>query len=117
MERGRILIAGGSRESTYELRNMLDSRRYELEIALTPETAKAVLVERWMNLLVLHTDLLEEKIERLLEFLHEREIEIPVLVVGEQAEKFRQLLNGRMQVECFEKPYQRTAILDFIHAL
>ena len=35
MERGRILILGQSKEHTYEVRNLLDNRKFEIEIALS----------------------------------------------------------------------------------
>ena len=117
MERGRILIIGNSKESTYEIRNLLDSKRFELEIALTPDVGKTVLSERWMNLLIIHTDLLDERCVKLFEFIADRDIEIPILVVGEDASKFREILNTRNEVECFEKPYPVEEMLNYIHAL
>ncbi len=117
MERGRILIVGGSKENAYEIRNLLDNRRFELEIALTPDVGKAVLSERWMNLLVIHTDLLDERSTKLFEFIADRDIEIPIMVVGEDAKKFKEVLESRNEVEFFEKPYPITDIMNFIHAL
>ena len=58
MERGRILILGQTKDSTYEIRNLLDNRRYELEIALSREVAKQILAQRRMDLLIIHTEML-----------------------------------------------------------
>ena len=43
MDRGRILILGNSKESSFELRNLFDNHRFELEIALNKEIGKTVL--------------------------------------------------------------------------
>ncbi len=117
MDRGRILIVGGSKESAYEIRNLLDNRRFELEIALSPEVGRAVLSERWMNLIIIHTELLDERSEKFFEFIADRDIETPILVVGEEAKKFRDVINTRNETEFFEKPYPVGEILNFIHAL
>jgi len=117
MERGRILIVGNSKESTYEIRNILDNRRFELEIALSPEVGRSILAERWMNLLIIHTDLLDDRCEKLFEFIADRDIEIPILIVGEEAKKYREVISTRNETEFFEKPYPVDEILNFIHAL
>ena len=57
MERGRILILGQSKEHTYGVRNLLDNRKFEIEIALSVDVAKTILTQRYMNLLVLHTEI------------------------------------------------------------
>jgi len=117
MERGRILIIGTTKESTYEIRNLLDNRRFELEIALTPEVGKNVLSERWMSLLIIHTELLDERSAKLLEFLNDRDIDIPVMILGEQAGKFREAVRSRGGVGCFEKPYPVEEMLRYIRTL
>lgn len=117
MERGRILIVGNTKESTYEIRNLLDNRRYELEIALTPEVGRNILSERWMNLLIIHTEMLDERSQKLFEFLQDRDIDIPILILGEEAERYREVVPARNEVECFEKPYPVDEMLSFIRSL
>lgn len=117
MERGRILIVGNSKETTYEIRNLLDNRRFELEIALSPDVGKSILSERWMNLLIIHTELLDERSAKLFEFLNDRDIEIPIMILGEQAEKFREAVPSRGGVGCFEKPYPVEEMLSYIRTL
>ena len=56
MDRGRILVLGQTKEHTYEVRNLLDNRKFEIEIALSADVAKTVLAQRFMNLLVIHTE-------------------------------------------------------------
>jgi len=117
MERGRILIIGNSKESTYEIRNLLDNRRFELEIALSPEVGRTILSERWMNLLIIHTDLLDERSMKLFEFISDRDLEIPIMVVGEETDKFRKLIPPRNEVECFDRPYPVNEMMNYINAL
>jgi DNA-binding NtrC family response regulator len=117
MERGRILILGNSKESTYEIRNLLDNRRYELEIALSPEVGKSILSERWMNLLIIHTEILDERSVKFFEFLADRDIDIPILILGEEAKKFREVVHSRNEVGCFEKPYPVDEMLSYIRTL
>jgi DNA-binding NtrC family response regulator len=117
MERGRILIVGNSKESTYEIRNLLDNHRFELEIALTPEVGKSVLAERWMNLLIIHTDLLDERSVKLFEFIEDRDLEIPIMIVGEDAKKYKEVLSPRAEMGFFEKPYRTDELLNYIQAL
>ncbi len=117
MERGRILIIGNSKETTYEIRNLLDHHRFELEIALTPDVGKSILSERWMNLLIIHTEMLDERSLKLFEFLHDRDIDIPILVLGDEAKKFKNAVSTRGAVEFFEKPYPVQEMLSYIKAL
>ena len=117
MERGRILIIGNSKETTYEIRNLLDNRRFELEIALSPDVGKTILTERWMNLLIIHTELLDERSAKLFEFLADRDIDIPILILGEEARKFRGAVRSRSEVGCFEKPYPVDEMLSYIRTL
>ena len=117
MERGRILIIGGSRETTYEIRNLLDHNRFELEIALSPDVGKHVLTERMMSILILHSEILDERCAKLLQYLDEKDLEIPIMILGEHAAKFRGSLRSRSDVECFEKPYQLEELLNYIRAL
>jgi DNA-binding NtrC family response regulator len=117
MDRGRILIIGNSKETTYELRNMLDNRRFELEIALSPDVGKTILSERWMNLLIIHTELLDDRSAKLFEFIADRDLEIPIIVVGEEAKKFRETFHSRNEVEFFEKPYPVDEMLSYIQTL
>jgi DNA-binding NtrC family response regulator len=117
MERGRILILGQTKDSTYEIRNLLDNRRYELEIALSIEVAKMILVQRRMDLLIVHTEMLDADTEEFFDFLEERGIEIPVFVLGEEANRFRETMPMRSGVSCFAKPYAVDQMLTSIQAL
>lgn len=117
MDRGRILILGQSKESTYEIRNLLDTRRFELEIALSRDVGKMILAQRRMDLLILHTEMIDAEMEEFFEFLEEKGIEIPVFVLGEEAQRFREQLPRRAEVSCFAKPYPVQHMLSSIEAL
>jgi hypothetical protein len=82
MERGRILILGQTKENTYEIRNLLYSKRFELDIALSKNVGKLILSQRQMNLLILHTEAIDAETQEFFEFLEERRIEIPVVLFG-----------------------------------
>lgn len=105
MNSGRILILGQTKESTYEIRNLLDQKRFELEIALSRDVGKQILAQRRMNLLILHTEIVNQELEEFFEFLEEKGIDLPVFLLGEEATRFRETLPERAEVRCFDKPY------------
>ena len=117
MDQGRILILGQSKESSYELRNILDNQRFEIEIALNKDVGKQVLTTRRMSLLVMHTEMIGVESADFFEFLEEQGISIPVLLVGEEAQRFKEEVVGQQSVECFEKPYAVDQMLSFIQSL
>ena len=117
MDRARILILGQTKESTYEIRNLLDNKRFELEIALSRDVGKMILAQRKMNLLILHTEAITTEMEEFFEFLEEKGIEIPIFLLGEEAKKFRETIPARTEVACFEKPYAVEEMLTSIKAL
>jgi|RhiMethySRZTD1v2_1073278.scaffolds.fasta_scaffold122426_3 hypothetical protein len=117
MERGRILILGQTKENTYEIRNLLDSHRYELEIALSRDVGKMILNQRKMNLIILHTEAIDAEMDEFFDFLEERGIEAPIFVLGEEAKRLREALPESTEIACFEKPYAVQEMLTSIAAL
>ncbi len=117
MERGRILILGQTKENTYEIRNMLDNRCFELEIALSRDVGKMILTQRRMNLLILHTEALCTEMQEFFEFLEDRRIDIPVFLLGEEATKLAETVPTPTGVTCFDKPYAVDRMLTSIKAL
>ena len=118
MERGRILILGGSKETTYEIRNLLDNHRFELEIALSKEVGEQVLTIRKMNLIMIHTELLKDDEQAFFSFLRERSIDVPVFVLGDEAERFRSAnAASTNDVHYFGKPYVTSDVMSRIDAL
>jgi DNA-binding response OmpR family regulator len=117
MERGRILIMGETKESTYEIRNLLDSRRFELEIALSPDLGKAILSSRRMSLVILHTEIADESAKDFFEFLDDRGIDIPIFILGEEAARLEDAVPEGATVACFGKPYAVDDMLTRIQGL
>lgn len=117
MERGRILIMGQTKESTYEIRNLLDAKKFELEIALSKDVGKMILSQRQMSLLIIHTEMVDGDGREFFEFLEERGIDIPVLLLGEETGKLREALPAEASVCCFEKPYAVEEMLTTIRTL
>jgi hypothetical protein len=117
MERGRILILGQTKENTYEIRNLLDNRTFELEIALSRDVGKQILTQRRMNLLILHTEAIDSELEEFFEFLEDRGIEIPVFLLGEEAQRIGEQVTVPAGVTCFEKPYPVDEVITRIKSL
>ena len=117
MDRGRILILGQSKETTYEIRNLLDNHRFELEIALTKEVGKQVLCNRKMNLIMIHSEMLKEDEREFFEFLSDRAIQVPVLILGEQTDQITNKHLNAGDVHYFGKPYISADVISCIKKL
>lgn len=118
MERRRVLVLGQTKENTYEIRNLLDKRGFELEVALSPKIAKAVLLARKMDVLVVHTEVVGEELDELFAFLRDEGVVIPVLLLGEEAGALR----GRVPeldaaVRAIDKPYPLQELLASVQEL
>ena len=117
MDRGRILILGKSKETTYEIRSLLDNQRFELEIALSAEVGKSVLSTRHMHLIMVHTEMLSEPEREFVDFLKERRDLVPMAILGEQARQIGPKLALKSPFRCFDKPYVSDEVLSFIREL
>ncbi len=117
MERGRILILGQSKEHTYGVRNLLDNRKFEIEIALSVDVAKTILTQRYMNLLVLHTEISVEAMKEFFLFIRDRAIDLPLLIFGEETTQYRELIPNWLDVSYFEKPYAADEVYSTIQGL
>lgn len=113
--RRRILILGQTKENTYEIRNLLDSQRFELEIALNKDVGKTVLSTRLMHVVIVHSEIMGgDECADFFEFLEDKGFSIPVLILGEEAGSFRDQIPEGRPVACFEKPYPAEQILSHI---
>jgi DNA-binding response OmpR family regulator len=119
MDSGRILILGQTKENSYEIRNLLDNRKFELEIALNKEVGKTVLSTRMMDLLIVHTEAIDEDTTEFFDYLNDRGISIPVMVVGEEAKSLADRIDMEHEeaVRCFEKPYAVEELISYIEDL
>ena len=119
MDCGRILILGQTKENSYEIRNLLDNRKFELEIALNKDVGKTVLSTRLMDLLIVHTEAIDEDTSEFFEYLSDRGVSIPVVVVGEEARSLANRIDVEEgdEVRCFEKPYAVDELVGYIEKL
>ena len=115
MDRGRILILGNNKETTYEIRSLLDNQQFELEIALSPEVCKSVLANRQMNLIMIHAELLQENDPEFLEYLKDRSSQVPVVIMGGETEPATFAVDPN--VRRFIKPYSTSELLSYIKEL
>ncbi len=117
MERGRILLLGKTKEQTYEVRNLLDTRKFEIEIALSVDVARTVLAQRYMNLLVVHTEVPESDLVEFFSFVEEQAIDLHLLVFGEETTAVRDKVPEWMEISYFEKPYAADEVYRCIEGL
>ena len=119
MDQTRILILGQTKENSYEIRNLLDNRRFELEIALNRDIGKQILSSRKMDLVILHTEVVDESLAEFFEYLDHEGIEVPMMLLGEEANRLKESLphveaSADEGVKCFEKPYPVDEMIRYI---
>ncbi|MEM7235587.1 MAG: hypothetical protein AAF517_25665 [Planctomycetota bacterium] len=117
MDQRRILILGQTKENSYEIRNLLDHRKIELEIALNPDIGKFILSSRKMDLLIIHTESIQKDIAEFFQFLDEEGVEIPVMVLGEEASTMASRLPVDDEVKTFDKPYPVEEMMSYIREM
>jgi len=86
MQRRRILLIGTSKESVFQIRTLLEGQPLELEIALGEDVARTVLRERVMHAIILDAAIIASDPLELFEFILDRGLDLPVILVGEGAE-------------------------------
>ena len=91
----------------------MDNKKYELEIALSREVGQTILSQRHMNLLILHTEVVNEESKEFFDFLTSEGIEMPVFVLGEDASRLGEMVEAA-KVSCFDKPYAVNEMLETI---
>ena len=117
MERGRILILGKSKENTYEVRNLLDNRKFEIEIALSVDVGRTVLSQRYMNLIIMHTEVSREEATEFFAYVDQQAVDLPLFVFGEETTQYRDLLPEWVEATYFEKPYAASSVYSAIQGL
>ena len=74
-----------------------------------------------MNLLILHTEAIDEEASELFAFMNDKGISIPVMIVGEEADSFHERIGNEAElapdVSAFEKPYPIDSILSYVDEL
>ena len=117
MDRGRILIFGESKETSFELRNLFDNHRFELESALNKDVGKTVLSTRMMNLIVMHSETINEESTEFFSYLTGQGVSLPLMVCGEDADNCKEKIDYEGTVACFDKPYPVADVLDYVAEL
>ena len=92
-------------------------QRFELEIALSAEVGKTVLNTRQMNLVLVHTAMLEGENLEFLQYLQKKMDRVPVAILGDEAGSIGRSMALPSDVRCFDKPYRTDEVLTFILGL
>ncbi len=114
MERGRILIVGQKKDSAYAIRNVFDLERHELEVALQLDVAKAVLLERVIDLIILEPAVCLQDDFDLVDFQLDHGLEIPMVLVGGEASGARRKIRSRQSVKVHFVPADGFKLLEFV---
>lgn len=88
--RRRLLIVEEDRRSYDELRSALMERGFECEVALNIKTARNIIAERRMAMLLVNTQLLDEPEENLIEELEEKAPNTRIVFYNGTTDKKRQ---------------------------
>jgi hypothetical protein len=81
------------------------------------DVAKTILAQRYMNLLVLHTEVPAQETTEFLDFIRDRAIDLPLLVFGEETTQLREQIPSWLEVSYFEKPYPADDVYRTIQGL
>ncbi len=78
----RMLLLTNEKNNAVRLRTVFEKMELEFEIAIGEETARTILSERFMNLVVMDASVLKGGTCWVFSFLHTRRLRIPVLILG-----------------------------------
>ena len=78
----RILILTSDKNQAVQFRAMMESTRQEFEIAIGEETGRAILSQRYMNLILIDAATLKSGSSWVFEFLSNRGLRVPIVVLG-----------------------------------
>jgi len=77
-----MLLLTNDKNNAVRLRTVFEKMNIEFEIAIGEETARAILSERFMNMIVIDAAALKGGTCWVFSFLHNRRLKVPVLVLG-----------------------------------
>lgn len=117
MQKARILIIGQEKDSAYALRNVFEIERHEIELALQLDVAKAILRERWIDLVVLDPAVCLEDDFDLLDFELDHGLEVPLVIVGGESTGVRRKIRSRGGIKVHTCPADGFKLLDLIRDL
>ena len=78
----RILILTSDKNQAVQLRGMMEAMRQEFEIAIGEETGRAILSQRYMNLIMVDASTLKSGSSWVFGFLANRGLRVPIVVLG-----------------------------------
>jgi len=78
----RILILTSDKNQAVQLRAMLETVRQEFEIAIGEETGRAILSQRYMNLIMVDASTLKSGSSWVFGFLANRGLRVPIVLLG-----------------------------------
>ncbi len=115
MDTGRLLIVGKDRDSAYAIRNVFESERLELELALHLDVAKTILTTRHVDLIVLDPAVCMNKEFDLIDFQLDHGLVIPLVLVGGESTGVRRRIRSKKGIKVHSVPADGFKLLDFIH--
>ncbi len=87
----RILILTSDKNQAVQLRAMMESIRQEFEIAIGEETGRAILSQRFMNLIMIDAATLKSGSSWVFDFLVNRGLRVPIVVLGAEKGSVKQV--------------------------
>ncbi|MCA8960001.1 MAG: hypothetical protein KDC38_05790 [Planctomycetes bacterium] len=115
MEKGRLLIVGKDKDSAYAIRNVFESERLELELALQLDVAKTILTTRHIDLIILDPAVCMAKDFDLLDFQLDHGLVIPLVLVGGESTGVRRKVRTKQGIKVHTIPADGFKLLDFVH--
>jgi DNA-binding NtrC family response regulator len=77
-----MLILTSDKQNAVRLRTMLEKMRLEFEIAIGEDTGRAILSERFMNLILIDASALKGGTSWVFSFLERRRLQVPIIILG-----------------------------------
>jgi DNA-binding NtrC family response regulator len=114
MQQGRILIVGQKKDSAYAIRNVFDMERLEIEVALELDVAKAVLLERVIDLIILEPAVCLQDDFDLVDFQLDHDLGVPMVLVGGEASGARRKVRSKQAVKVHLVQADGFRLLEFV---
>jgi DNA-binding NtrC family response regulator len=100
----RILILTSDKNQAVQLRAMLESMRQEFEIAIGEETGRAILSQRYMNLIMIDAATLKSGSSWVFDFLTNRGLRVPIVVLGAEKNAVKEVPSEDLPQVAFVAP-------------
>lgn len=114
MKTGRLLIVGKDKDSAYAIRNVFETERLELELALNLDVAKTILTTRQVDLIVLDPAVCMVKDFDLIDFQLDHGLVVPLVLVGGESTGVRRKIRTKKGITVHSVPADGFKLLDFV---